>query len=62
MRKIKKVFLIVLDSVGIGALPDAHEYGDAGANTLVNIGKSLGGLELPELEKLGLGKIEGIPV
>ena len=61
MRKIKKVFLIVLDSVGIGALPDAHEYGDAGANTLVNIGKSLGGLELPELEKLGLGKIEGIP-
>lgn len=61
MRKIKRVFLIVLDSVGIGALPDAHEYGDSGANTLVNIGKAIGGLKLPELEKLGLGKIERIP-
>jgi len=55
--------LIVLDGVGIGELPDAAKYGDVGSNTLVNIANAVGGLHLPNLEKLGLGnitKIKGI--
>jgi phosphopentomutase len=60
MDKIKRVILMVLDSVGIGELPDAAEYGDQGAATLQNIAAELGGLELPNLEKMGLGKIESI--
>ncbi|MGB4373692.1 MAG: phosphopentomutase, partial [Halanaerobiales bacterium] len=61
MKKINRVILIVLDSVGIGALPDAGKYGDSGANTLVHIGEAIGGLKLPNMEELGLGKIEEIP-
>lgn len=55
-----RVILVVLDSVGIGELPDANKYGDVGSNTLGNISKKLGGLNLPNLEKLGLGNIDGI--
>jgi len=55
--QINRVFLIVLDSVGIGSLPDAPEYGDEGANTLVHIADRRGGLSLPNLAKLGLGNI-----
>ena len=46
-----------MDSVGIGELPDAASYGDSGSNTLGNIARSLGGLRLPNLAKLGLGNI-----
>lgn len=53
----KRIFLIVLDSVGIGALPDAAQYGDVGANTLGNIAKQQKGLSLPMLEAMGLGCI-----
>jgi phosphopentomutase len=52
--------LIVLDSAGIGELPDAYLYGDEGSNTLANTAKQVGGFELPNLEKLGLGKIHPI--
>ncbi len=48
---------MVLDSVGIGALPDAGEYGDAGAATLQNAAQAVGGLSLPNLQRLGLGCI-----
>lgn len=58
--KITRVILIILDSVGIGALPDAGEYGDGGSNTLVNTAKAVGGLKLPNLGRLGLGNIENI--
>ncbi len=54
---INRVILIILDSVGIGALPDAEEYGDKGANTLVHTAEAVGGLNLPNMERLGLGKI-----
>lgn len=54
---MKRVILIVLDSVGIGELPDAHLYGDTGANTLGNIALSYPGLHLPHLTALGLGNI-----
>lgn len=60
MRKDKRVILIVLDSCGVGGLPDAKNYGDAGSNTLGNIAKKIGGLNLPYLKKLGLGNIEPI--
>ena len=54
----KRVILIVLDSVGIGALPDAVKFGDAGAHTLGNIYAQRGGMEIPNLLSLGLGNIE----
>lgn len=57
---IDRVIWIVLDSVGMGALPDADKYGDAGANTIGNISKALGGLNLPNMVNLGLGNIDGI--
>ncbi len=57
---MKRVIIIVMDSVGMGELPDAAEYGDQGSNTLGNTAKAVGGLSLPNLEKLGLGRIEGM--
>lgn len=53
---MKRVILIVLDSVGVGALPDADRYGDTGANTLGNTVKA-SGIRLPNMEKIGLGSI-----
>jgi phosphopentomutase len=52
-----KALIIVLDGVGIGALPDAAQYGDEGSNTLGNLAAAVGGLALPNLERLGLGNI-----
>lgn len=57
---LKRIILIVLDSVGIGELPDAAEYGDIGSNTLGNISKKLGGIALDNMRALGLGNIDGI--
>ncbi|MDO8548740.1 MAG: phosphopentomutase [Ignavibacteria bacterium] len=57
-------FIIVLDGVGIGELPDSFQYGDEGSNTLVNISRAVNGLNLPNLTKLGLGniaEIKGVP-
>ncbi len=54
----KRAILIVLDSVGIGELPDADEFHDNGAHTLGNIYKSMGGLNIPNLQKLGISNIE----
>ena len=50
--------MIVLDAVGAGALPDASDYGDEGSDTLGNVAKAVGGLDLPNLEALGLGNVE----
>jgi phosphopentomutase len=57
MAAIKRAIVIVLDGVGIGESPDAPEFGDEGSNTLGNLAEVVGGLELPQLEKLGLGNI-----
>ncbi|MGI6097872.1 MAG: phosphopentomutase [Dethiobacteria bacterium] len=56
----KRAILIVLDSVGIGAAPDAHLYNDEGSNTLCNIASAQGGLKLRNLAAFGLGNIERI--
>jgi len=61
---MKRVIIILLDGVGCGELPDASKYGDEGSNTLGNLSREIGGLDLPQFEKLGLGniiKIQGIP-
>jgi phosphopentomutase len=61
---IQRVVLIVLDGVGVGALPDAAAYGDEGSNTLGNTARAMGGLHLPHLEALGLGHattVLGVP-
>lgn len=55
----KRVFLIVLDSFGVGELPDAAEFGDVGSNTLRSCYKT-GGLNVPNMQKLGLFNIDGI--
>ncbi len=56
---MKRIFLIVLDSVGIGGAPDAAEYGDAGSNTLASAAKSPW-FSMPNMQKLGLFNIEGV--
>jgi phosphopentomutase len=55
---MRRAAVIVLDACGVGALPDAAEYaGDEGSNTLAHLAERVGGLELPTLERLGLGSI-----
>jgi len=54
---IKRVFLIVLDGAGVGALPDAEKYGDRGSNTLGNVAQIRGKLHIPNLLSLGLNRI-----
>ena len=49
--------VVVVDACGVGALPDAADYGDEGANTLAHVAEAVGGLRLPTLERLGLGSI-----
>ncbi|CRF31872.1 Phosphopentomutase [Brachyspira suanatina] len=53
----KKAVLIVVDSCGVGALPDASDFGDEGVNTLAHLAKANGGISLPNMEKIGLGNI-----
>jgi len=54
---IERVIVFIMDSVGIGEMPDAAEYGDAGSHTLGHIAKHVGGAVLPTLQELGLGNI-----
>jgi phosphopentomutase len=54
---VSRAFVVVLDACGVGALPDADAYGDAGTNTLAHLATAAGGLRLPTLERLGLGSI-----
>ncbi|MFL5474493.1 MAG: phosphopentomutase, partial [Gemmatimonadales bacterium] len=60
---MRRAAIIVLDGLGIGPAHDTPAYGDAGSNTLGNVARVLGGLTLPELERLGLGRcamVEGL--
>lgn len=58
MRKYRRIFLIVLDSLGVGHAHDAAEYGDVGANTLKHICDKVDGLNVPNMEGMGLGSID----
>src|SRR5688500_14179779 len=57
---ISRVTILVLDSAGVGEMPDAPVYGDEGSNTIGNTAKKVGGIRVPNLAKLGLGRI--IPI
>ncbi len=57
MSRFKRVFLIVLDSLGIGEMPDAARFGDAGTDTLGHIDQTVDHLDIPNLRKLGLANL-----
>ena len=60
----RRTFIVVLDAVGAGELPDAAAFGDTGSNTLGNVARAVGGLDLPNLQALGFGNmlpLEGCP-
>ena len=59
-KPFKRIHLVVLDSVGIGEAPDAEAFGDTGSNTLGHIAEAVGGLNMPNMEKMGLANI--VPV
>jgi phosphopentomutase len=54
---VRRAFVVVIDATGVGELPDAAQYGDAGTNTLGHLAEAVGGLQLPTLGRLGLGSI-----
>mgnify|MGYP006780474467 FL=1 len=56
-KKYKRIFTIVIDSLGAGAMPDAAEYGDAGTDTLGHISESMDSLVIPNLQKLGMANL-----
>ncbi|UOR12396.1 phosphopentomutase [Halobacillus amylolyticus] len=60
MKSFKRVFLIVMDSVGIGEAPDSEKFNDKGAHTLGHIAEHMNGLSMPNMEKLGLGNIRPV--
>jgi len=64
MQETDRATVIVLDGVGIGALPDAAEYGDEGSDSVGNTSRAVGGLDLPNMGRLGLGnltEVDGVP-
>ena len=66
METYKRVFVIVLDSLGIGAMPDSEKFGDKGVDTFGHILDKMGTLKIPNLQKLGMlnlhkgGNMEGV--
>ncbi|MGL5151586.1 MAG: phosphopentomutase [Clostridium sp.] len=60
MKKYNRIFTIVIDSLGIGALEDSKEYGDEGVDTLGNIAKANKGLNIPNLQRLGIANLREI--
>ncbi|WP_422123454.1 phosphopentomutase [Planococcus sp. X10-3] len=59
-KNFNRIHLVVLDSVGIGEAPDAEAFGDVGSDTLGHIAEAVGGLTMPNMEKLGLGNIKSV--
>ena len=57
---MNRVIWIVIDSVGIGALPDSEKFGDEGVNTLGNIVKEYNDIKIPNMVKLGIGNIDEV--
>lgn len=61
MGRFKRIFAIVIDSLGIGAMPDSEEYGDVGVDTLGHIARSRVRFEIPHLTELGLANLHPLP-
>ena len=57
MRRYNRVFVVVMDSLGVGEMPDSKEYGDVGVNTMEHISESVDHLEMPNLRKLGMANL-----
>lgn len=60
MTQLKRAIILVMDSAGVGELPDAADYGDQGADTIGNVATAAGGLLLPSLRRLGLGNLHRV--
>ncbi len=60
MKKYKRIFTIVIDSLGIGAMPDSEEFGDTGVNTLGHISESMETFHIPNLQRLGLSNLTSL--
>ncbi len=60
MRKYKRMFVIVMDSLGVGQMTDAEKYNDIGADTFGHIAQAVGGLNCPVMQKLGVGNLHNI--
>ncbi|MCD7806912.1 MAG: phosphopentomutase, partial [Lachnospiraceae bacterium] len=58
--KYKRIFVIVIDSLGIGAMPDSADYGDIGVDTLGHIAESVEKLDIPNLQRLGLANLHSM--
>ncbi|MDO4262456.1 MAG: phosphopentomutase [Eubacteriales bacterium] len=57
MEKYRRIFVVVMDSLGVGAMPDSEEFGDVGVNTLGHISEAVDSLKMPNLQKLGMANI-----
>ena len=57
MQKYQRIFVVVMDSLGIGAMPDSPEYGDVGVDTLGHISESVETFKIPNLQKLGMANL-----
>ncbi len=57
MKKYNRVFVVVMDSLGVGAMPDSEKFGDVGVNTLGHISESVDSFKIPNLQKLGMANI-----
>ena len=60
MKRFKRIFVVVIDSLGIGEMDNAAEYGDVGSDTLGHIDATVEHLNLPNLETLGLGNLRSL--
>lgn len=60
MNEFKRIITVIMDSVGAGEAPDAAEFDDVGADTLGNIARTVGGLNVPNLQRMGLGSIHDV--
>lgn len=60
MKKYNRVFVVVLDSLGVGAMPDSEKYGDIGVDTFGHIGEKMGHMDIPNLQKLGIANLHQI--
>ena len=56
MEKYKRIFVIVMDSLGVGSMSDSPEFGDVGVNTLGHISQSVDSFHMPNLQKMGMGR------
>lgn len=57
MKNYKRIFVVVLDSLGVGAMPDSREYGDVGVDTFGHISEKMGKMDIPNLQKLGIANL-----